>query len=289
MTLFLIIAPICLAASADLDHSKWDALLKQYVNAEARVDYGNLKSRGLAELDSYLNEIAAPWPASMEPQATKAALINSYNVLTVRWIITNYPVESILKTKDPFTAERHTLNGGVTSLDKIEGRLRAMGDPRIHAALVCAGRSCPPLRREAYSAGRIDDQLDDNVRAWLANRQLNEFIPSQRLARISSIFKWYVGDFEAAGGATPFLARFAPAADSGFLREPSPKIEFLKYNWGLNDASDLGSGYSDKDLYFDIVRGALRNRWVLGLLAVLLVAGVLLFLRHRGARVLAGG
>jgi Protein of unknown function, DUF547 len=272
------------AAAIGPDHSKWDALVKRYVNTEARVDYRSLKANGLAELDAYLSEMAAPWPSGMEPQATKAALINSYNALTVRWILSNYPVESIEQTKDPFTAERHTLSGSLISLDKIEGRLRAMGDPRIHAVLVCAARSCPPLRREAYAAARIEEQLDDNVRTWLANRKLNEFIPAQSLARVSSIFKWYSGDFESAGGLKPFLARFAPASTAGFLREPNAKIEFQTYNWGLNDAADLGSGYSEKDFYLDIVRGGLRNPWTSGTIFVFILTGVLLILRRRGAR-----
>jgi uncharacterized protein DUF547 len=72
-----------------------------------------------------------------------------------------------------------------------------MADPRIHAALVCAARSCPPLRREAYVADRLGGQLDNNVREWLAKPSLNHFGPSQGKAEISPIFKWYRMDFDA--------------------------------------------------------------------------------------------
>lgn len=78
---------------------------------------------------------------------------------------------------------------------------------------------------------RPEEQLDDNVRTWLANPQLNEFVPTQRLARVSSIFKWYSGDFEPTGGLNPFLARFAPTRRADFLRGPDAKIEFKTYNW----------------------------------------------------------
>jgi hypothetical protein len=44
-------------------------------------------------------------------------------------------------------------------------------------SLACAALSCPPLRREAYAAERLDAQLDDNVRAWPANERLNQFDP----------------------------------------------------------------------------------------------------------------
>ena len=63
--------------------------------------------------------------------------------------------------------------------------------PRIHAAPVCAARSCPPLGREACVADRLDEQLDNNVREWLANPTLNRFDPSRAEAKVSPIFNWY--------------------------------------------------------------------------------------------------
>jgi hypothetical protein len=257
------------ASAADLDHSRWNALLKAYVTPESRVDYGNLREHGLAELDLYLRELARPWPEGMQPEETKAALINSYNALTVRWILSNYPVKSIWRTEDPFRVARHTLDGNSVSLDQIEGRLRAMGDPRIHSALVCAARSCPPLLREAYVAARLDEQLDDNVRRWLANPLSNELAPENRTARVSQIFNWYAGDFEQSGGVREFLARFAPARDAAFLSNPDAKIEYETYHWGLNDASPLGSDYSQRTFYWDWARNGYLwteiKDWFLGL------------------------
>ena len=241
------------AAGADLDHSGWDAVLKQFLTPASRVDYRGLKQRGLTDLDAYLRELAQPWPGDMGPAATKAALINAYNALTVRWIVSNYPVESIWSTNDPFRAARHILGGKHVSLDGIEGRLRAMQDPRIHAALVCAARSCPPLRREAYAAAHIDTQLDANVRRWLADARLNEFAPGRNTASISAIFKWYAGDFEQAGGLREFLARFAPQGASGLLLEPKLQLEYKTYNWGLNDTSP-GGAYSQLHFYWDSAR-----------------------------------
>lgn len=202
------------ASAADLDHSRWDALLKAYVTLESRVDYGNLREHGLAEVDLYLRELARPWPEGMQPEETKAALINSYDALTVRWILSNYPVKSIWRTEDPFRVARHTLDGNSVSLDQIEGRLRR----------------------------------------WLANPQLNELAPENRTARVSLIFNWYARDFEQSGGVRQFLARFAPARDAAFLSNTDAKIEYEKYHWGLNDASPLGSDYSQRTFYWDWAR-----------------------------------
>ncbi|MBI4907284.1 MAG: DUF547 domain-containing protein [Acidobacteria bacterium] len=266
------------------DPSKWEAVLKKYVNAEARVDYGGLKQHGLGDLDGFLREVAAPWPAGIEVNTRKAALINAYNALTVRWIVTNYPVESIMKTPNPFKAQRHAVDGRTVSLDQVESELRAIKDPRIHAALVCAARSCPALRREAYVAERLEVQLDDNTRAWLANSQLNEFLPDRGLASVSPIFKWYGEDFGSAKGLSSFLARHAPDGRGTFLLSPGARIEFKDYGWGLNDASTLGGGYSRWNLYWDLAIHNPTVRWaIVGAIGVL-IGGSFWWLGRRRAK-----
>jgi hypothetical protein len=253
----------------DLDHTRWEVLLKTYVTPESRVDYGSLKTRGVVQLDAYIAELEAPWPDGMEPEETKAALINAYNALTVRWILSNYPVKSIWRTGDPFRVARHTLDGASVSLDQIEGRLRDLGDPRIHSALVCASLSCPPLRREAYLASRLDEQLDDNFRSWLARTALNHFDPRTRTAQISSIFKWYAGDFSQSGGVGEFLSRYAPVGQADFVNSPAARIEYATYDWGLNDTSMLGADYSEANFYVDWARNGYLwsevKNWFFGL------------------------
>lgn len=270
----LLLAGLTGSASG-LDHAAWDQLLKKYVTAEARVDYRGLKEKDLPKLDAYLSTLAAPWPADMTADARKAALINAYNALTVRWIIEHYPVASIQATRDPFTAARHRLNGEVLSLDQTEGRLRDMGDPRIHAAVICAARSCPPLRGEAYEAELVDEQLDDNTRRWLANGALNEFDPAAKRARVSPIFQWYAGDFGSEADLRNFLRRYAPGGRGEFLSDQSARIEYQGYDWGLNEATDAAAPYPRWRLYLDFVRNhRFFNIGVILTLGALVGAGV---------------
>lgn len=241
-----------------LDHSAWDQLLKEYVNVEAGVDYSRWKQQGLEKLDAYTGQIASRWPEAMSQNSRKAALINSYNALTVRWVLQNYPVKSIWQTPRPFKEARHTLNGAKMSLDDIETRLRNMGDARIHGALVCAARSCPPLRREAYTADHVDTQLDDNVRQWLANEKLNRFVPERRLAQVSPIFKWYKVDFDAGyGSLNKFLSKYAPQGKGTFLLEPAVAVQFNEYHWGLNDSSGLGADYTKGSFLLNYLKNRL--------------------------------
>jgi hypothetical protein len=242
-----------LLLAAGLDHTAWTATLQRFVSPQARVDYAALNKEGLPELDAYLATLAQPFPSGISRDETKAALINAYNALTVRWVARHYPTASIWRTKKPFTEVRHTVNGRQYSLDQIETELRNMGDPRVHAVLVCAARSCPPLRREAYLPSTLDQQLSANTREWLANPVLNSFSPGE--TKVSKIFDWYRADFEKGGAKlNDFLRKYGPPAASA----ASPKLTFKDYSWGLNDSGTAGDSYGATAFYFDQLRNKIR-------------------------------
>ena len=243
--------PLLLLAAA-LSHSPWQETLQRFVTPQARVDYAALNKQGLPTLDAYLATLAQPFPRELSRDERKAALINAYNALTVRWVAAHYPIPSIWRTKHPFTEVRHTVDGRKYSLDQIETELRDMGDPRVHAVLVCAARSCPPLRREAYVAERLDAQLSANTLAWLSNPALNEFDPTAREAEVSEIFDWYAGDFARTGGVNLFLGKHGPP-HAAFLKTAGT-LRYREYYWGLNDAGTAGDAYGYWSFRFDYLR-----------------------------------
>jgi len=241
------------------DHQAWDSLLKEFVNAESRVDYARLKSEAAGRLARYTDQLAAAEALDWESLEGKAFLINAYNALTIRWVVENYPATSIMATPNPFRNQRHRLAGEKVSLDEIEERLRKTGDPRIHAVLVCAALSCPPLRREAYMAARLDEQLDSNTRQWLADSGLNEFDPQGGTAALSAIFDWYEKDFSSyKGGLEAFVREYAPRDKIESLGKHRLSISFKKYRWGLNDQSSIGEEYSSFRLAVDWLKNWFR-------------------------------
>ena len=132
----------------------------------------------------------------------------------------------------------------MVSLDEIEHKtLRVMADCRIHAALVCAARSCPPLRREAFRPETLDKQLDNAMTTWLARPDLNSFNVQKRTAHVSSIFKWFKEDFESAGGVKDVLKKYAPQSAQPLFTGGSFYLNYLDYHWGLNDQSGVGKDY----------------------------------------------
>ena len=243
-----------------IDPAPWDEILHEYVNQQHLVDYARLKQKGENKLRAFVASLGQQGSHKLSPDQKKALLINAYNSMTLEWIVENYPVQSIWDTTRPFKARRFRLAGKAVSLDEIESRLRKMNDPRIHAALVCAARSCPPLRREAYVADRLNQQLDANVREWLTDPTLNRFDPGKRLATVSPIFKWYSKDFNAyPGGLRGFLIRFGPPSVLEKLRDGRFDIRFATYHWGLNDQSGQGQAYSSYQLGIQWLKNWFRN------------------------------
>lgn len=267
-SLVVLIAPTlrsdgeAVVVPANVSHEAWDALVKKYVNDRGLVAYADWKKNqpDLQALDGYLKQFAEKPLTVASGNDAAASLINLYNATTIRWILTNYPTESIQALKDSFTARRHEIGGAKVSLDDIENNtLRPLLGYRTHAILVCAARSCPPLQRFAYTAAQLNQQIDTAYRAWLARNDLNQFLPDKKV-EISSIFNWYKDDFDKAGGVKQALILYAPQQYHDFLAGGDYEISYLTYNWGLNDQGDHGRDYGRNQMVWDWILNFIQFR-----------------------------
>jgi Protein of unknown function, DUF547 len=239
---------------AGINHDSFDRLLKKYVNEQGLVNYEAWKQSGadLSALDEYLHQFATKADNAAHGSEKAASLVNAYNAFVLRWILSNYPTESIWQLKDSFSGKRNDIGGRKVALDDIEhGMLRPLIGYRAHAALVCAARSCPPLQRFAYTADKFNEQDDGAYRTWLAREDLNRFLPNERKLEISSIFKWFKQDFDNAGGVPKILGRYAPQPVRDFATSGKYTTKYLPYNWGLNDQGTHGRNYRRVQLIFD--------------------------------------
>jgi uncharacterized protein DUF547 len=251
-------APL-VAVRAGLDHSAWDDLLSRYVDHRNLVGYERWKTspEDLSALRAYIAGLAAPATPPAAGEDRTASLINAYNALTIQWIIDNYPTRSIRSLDHSFSARRHTVGGRKVSLDDIEhATLRPLAGYRVHGAVVCAARSCPPLRREAYTASRLDQQLDRAMREWMDREDLNRFDLERKRAEISSLFKWFAEDFEKAGGLRSVLKKHTRGDVPRMLDNPDLKIDYLPFHWGLNDQGGLGESYGGLQAIRDRLKGS---------------------------------
>ena len=239
---------------AGIDHGPWDGLLKKYVDGKGLVNYGAWKNSkaDMAALESYLKSFKPKADKMAEGNEKAASLVNGYNAFTVYTILVAYPLESINEIKKPFESKRFAVGGANVSLQDIEnGTLSPMLKYRAHSVLVCAARSCPPLQRSAYQAGSFESQCDKAYVTWLGRTDLNKFMPAEKKAEISSIFKWFKADFDKSGGVPKIIARYAPQRARAFIKSPDFKPTYLSYNWGLNDQGPHGRSYTQLNLIFD--------------------------------------
>lgn len=232
---------------AGIDPAPWDGLLKKYVNARGLVAYGQWKADAadLRKLDDFVAAYArSDKPVASGPEEI-AALINAYNAFTIRWILQNYPTESIRELDGSWDKARWNIGGRTVSLDEIENKgLRPLFGWRVHATIVCAARSCPPLVNEAYTAANLDALTERAYRGWLAREDMNQFDGAAGVARVSPIFKWFKSDFTGEGAPAAVWTKYGPVKREVLLARGELKVDYLDYHWGLNDQGSLGRDYS---------------------------------------------
>lgn len=209
-------------------HEIWDALLKEHVSAGGQVDYAGFKS-DKARLQRYLDQLAAAAPQSGWSRNEQMAYwINAYNAFTIKLIIDNYPVASIMDLHGGKAWDVKWIKIGdrTYTLNNIENDILRpqFKDARIHFAINCAARSCPPLLNRAFTAAELDQQLNHQAKSFINNPAYNKIRPDQ--AKVSRIFEWYAQDF---GNLVNYLNRYANSKI-----KPDAKVEYLEYDWALN-------------------------------------------------------
>lgn len=219
-------------------HERLDALLKAYVNETGDVDYAGLQTDS-ANLNAYLKLLSKHHPNDDWTSNEQLAYwINAYNAFTLQLIIRNYPLGSIKDitfiniplVHSPWDLDFIQIEGEEYNLNDIEHGIirKQFGVPEIHFALVCAARSCPRLRREAYAAEHLEAQLADQARDFLSDVRKNR-ITAKRLS-LSKLFLWYSGDFKAKGSLLSYVQQH-----TSMKIETGATIDYMDYDWSLND------------------------------------------------------
>jgi len=233
----------CLSAGygyGHFDHSIYDSLLKTHVT-EGLVDYSALKQD--PSLDQYLALIAQADLGSLATRNEQLAFwTNAYNAYTLKLITINFPLDSIMDIKEegyesPWDIPLVKVAGKQYTLDQIENEIirPKFKDPRIHYALVCAARSCPKLRNEAYVGVRLEEQFEEQSRWFMIHR--NTFDQKSKVAKLSSVFDWYSVDFgeniqETLKWIIPYVE---PSLANSLKQHPkSWEISFSEWDWRLN-------------------------------------------------------
>ena len=221
------------AAAADTaDTAAFDQMLRAHVR-NGQVDYPAFQRD--AAFGRHVERLARPVSVPNR-SALLAFNINAYNALAIAGILDGLSPSTLLGQLRYFKLRDWPLNGSEISLYDLEHKvLRPLGEPRVHFALVCASRSCPPLRAEAYREATLDAQLDEQARIFVNDPSRNRYDKATKTAHLSAIFKWFDEDFRGAGSVQRFIARYVADPDvAKDLASDAYRIEWLPYDWNLN-------------------------------------------------------
>jgi hypothetical protein len=232
-----------------VDHRAWDVLLNRYVDAAGNVDYAAWRrSEGdLRVLDDYLEGLSRAETGRDSARPARLAFwINAYNALTARAVLSGSRTGDVRDDTAPSSGR----GAGSTPLlrvgdrtytaDRIEDEvLRKMGESRIHFAIVCGARGCPRLRSEAYSASRLEEQLNANARAFFADPSKFRAHAAEGRLELSPILDWYAADFGADTGARlKAIAPYLPDEASRRLAASGrAQVSHLGYDDRLNETT----------------------------------------------------
>ena len=238
----LVLALALAVATGTFDHGAFDRLLRAHV-AAGRVDYDAFARA--PEFRAYLSALAAARPETLSRDEQLAYWINAYNAYTIHLVNAageRRSIRNVLKVPGvpagagPWKLKVVRAGGRTLTLDEVEHEIvrKRFQEPRIHFALVCAARSCPPLRPEAYTGARLGAQLEDQARRFIgASPALNRVDVKAGTVHLSPLFTWYREDFGPDLGK--FLARYVsdPAARA-LLESGRYEMVETEYDWGLN-------------------------------------------------------
>ncbi|MFZ4632870.1 MAG: DUF547 domain-containing protein [Saprospiraceae bacterium] len=225
--------------SAPVSHELWNTLLRKHVDEQGWVDYKGFRQDS-TELNRYLSllESSHPDDKSWSRNEQMAYWINAYNAYTVKLIVQHYPVASIKDIKKGVAFVNSVWDikwikiGGYTyDLNNIEHNILrpVFKDARVHAAVNCASYSCPKLRAEAYTAEKLDKQLEDAMRTFVNDPLRNQVTADN--PRVSEIFKWFGGDFsDNAGSVKAFINKYAAQKMT-----ENASLTYIDYDWRLNE------------------------------------------------------
>lgn len=243
----------------DHDYAAYGALLRDVVR-EPRVDYQRLKdaSQTLAAVEASFAAVPAAGVTRWSRDQQMAFWINAYNLFTLRAIVNHYPIKgswmslgprnSIRQIDGVWTELRWSVAGRSLTLDDIEHKILRpeFKEPLVHFAVNCASSSCPILASTPYRASDLPSRLEAAAKRYLASP--HGLSVAGTTVSVSSIFKWYGGDFverfESKGPSNGsavhravlgVVATYGPEAHRATAMGGRARVRFLDYDWSLND------------------------------------------------------
>jgi len=235
------------AMAARFDHSLFDQILREYVDDQGLIDYNGIAKD--SRFYEYLKSIETARVDELSRDGQLGFWINAYNAVIIDKVIKRKPKKSARETAVPgvwlsteiFTSKENLVANRKLSPDDIEHEIvrKEFKDPRIHFAIICASRGCPPMPRIAYTENNVQARLDEETREYLHSPRGVRMDQKEKTLYLSKIFDWFANDFvQKSGSVLDFIRPYVSDQVRRFMEE-KPKISYLHYDWSLNAQAPL--------------------------------------------------
>jgi hypothetical protein len=244
----LILGSLHQETSAEtFDHSKFDQILKQYVDDKGLVDYNGISKD--PRFKEYMENLKSAKAEELSRNGQLAFWINAYNAVTIDKVIQWKPKKSVRETLIPgvwtstkfFTTQDHIVASRRLSQDDIENDIlrKRLKDPRIHFAIVCASSSCPPLAKFAFTEEDVQAKLEEETRKYINSSWGTRIDHAENTLYLSKLFDWFAGDFQFKSGTVLEFIKPYVGKDAMAFLERNPNISYIHYDWALNAKEPL--------------------------------------------------
>lgn len=243
------------APPAGIDHGPFSDLLQRYVREDGLVDYGAWRSRteDVAALDQYVAGLASGEGPRAEGREAVVGWVHAHNALVVREILRHPEWRSVREDREFFTARRHVVGGGKVSLAMLveEGVVPRAGW-RARGVLMVPARSGPPPPRWAPGAEAWGEWVEEGWRRWLERGEAFEWTAGR--LRVPQPLFWHRHEWEAEGGWRQALAPWVPEAGRDLVSRTEIPVEFMPFDWTLNDPQVPAGAYGGWRMVWDRLR-----------------------------------
>ncbi|MFT6924237.1 MAG: hypothetical protein ACJA1C_003258 [Crocinitomicaceae bacterium] len=210
---------------------------------KGRVNYPAIMRNG-SELTALLGFVENVDLQTLDTNATKALLINAYNLMVIKQVVSHAPISSPQDVNGFFAVTEFNVAGERMTLNHLENNIlrKKYSDPRYHFVLVCGALGCPPIGSFAYTPINIEEQLE--LQSTKALNDTNFVYEKDGNVYLSEIFNWYRSDFKIDGKSEVDYI-------NGYRKTKleSRKIKYYPYDWTLNKIDSVAFEEGITDLF----------------------------------------
>ncbi len=233
------------AGTVRFNHAPFDSLLAAHVR-DGLVDYDAFAKA--SAFPRYLASLDKAPVTKMEEAERLAFWLNVYNAYTIQLIVQHGERQSIrrinptlgfLRLKGPWNERVVRAAGRTYTLDEVLHRIlrKQFHDPRVHYAVVPGSKGAPPLRSEAYTGERLEQQLEDQARRLLSDTTRTWY--RKGVLGVNQIFVAYERDFassrkELVQSLAPYVTLRTDEKQRDRLFEGKAILFPREYDWSLN-------------------------------------------------------